>query len=116
MVGIQKKITQLLKIIQRFGPVLDTIVPGLGGLVGTLGSIGEDLTEGANNVYEDYQVAKKAGKKYSLGDGLRSFAGTFNPIPEAPTSMVKRPSAAMRSLTKSYGDLHPRLSLKSSEL
>jgi hypothetical protein len=113
MVGIQKKITQLLKLIQQFGPTLNVAIPGLGTIVSSLGSVGEDLMEGANNVYQDYQEAKKSEQKYGFFDGVKSFAKTYADA-EIPVSMVRRPSAAMKNLTKSYGNLHPRLQLKSS--
>jgi hypothetical protein len=112
MVGIQRKITQLMKIIQKFAPVLNNIVPGLGAVVGTLGSVGEKISDGAYNVYEDYKSAKSKGKKFGLGDGIKSFAGVDRGNESSVSSQVKRPPAAMSSLTKSYGQLHPRLKLK----
>jgi hypothetical protein len=88
-------------------------IPGLGTIVSSLGSVGDDLMEGANNVYQDYQEAKKSDKKYGFLDEVRPFGKTYADA-EIPVSMVRRPSAAMKNLTKSHGNLHPRLQLKAS--
>jgi hypothetical protein len=106
-----KKIVQILRLIQRFGPSFDVAVPGLGSIVSSLGSVVEDLAEGANNVYEDYTATKEAQKPYKFMDGVRSCGSTFAGS-EVPKSLVTRPSAAMKALTADYGGLHPRLQLK----
>jgi hypothetical protein len=98
MVGIYRKVKQLLQLVQDISPYINKIAPGVGTLVGAGASLGESVADGANNVYEDYQAAKKAKMKYGIEDGLRSFG---------------RKSAISR-LTKAYGGLHPRLQLKSS--
>jgi hypothetical protein len=98
MVGIYKKIKQILKMIQTYAPLIDKFAPGIGALVGSTAQLTDNITDGINNVYEDYSEAKNSGQEYGFRDGLSSFG---------------RPSAAMKTLTKSYGGLHPRLQLKS---
>jgi hypothetical protein len=108
---MHKKIVQILRPIQCFGPSLDVAVLGLGSIVSSLGSVAEDLAEGVNNVYEDYTAAKEAQKPYKFMDSVRSFGSTFAGS-EVSKSLVTRPSAAMKALTADYGGLHPRLELK----
>jgi hypothetical protein len=114
MVGIHKKITQLLKLVQKYAPILNNVIPGLGNIVGTVGKIGEHVADGVNNVYNDYQSAKKAKQKYGVLDGIKSFVSISakEPLPTKQLLPDKRPLPAMNSLTKSYGELHPRLKLK----
>ena len=100
MVGIYRKIKQVLDIVQQYAPFLDKIAPGVGTLVGSVAQLGDDITEGANNVYEDYNEAKKTGSEYGFLDGVKSFA--------RPASK----KSVMNSLSRSYGQLHPRLKLK----
>jgi hypothetical protein len=97
MVGIYRKVKQLLNLVQDITPYLNKFTPGLGPLIHAGASFGESVADGINNVYEDYQAAKKSGTSYGIGDGIKSFA--------RPTAVTK--------LTKSYGGLHPRLKLKS---
>jgi hypothetical protein len=99
MVGIKKKITQLLRLIQQFSPTLNVAVPGLGTIISSLGSVGEDLMEGVNNVYQDYQEAEKSEKKYGIIDGVRSFAKTYTDV-EVQISIVRRSSAANKKPNK----------------
>jgi hypothetical protein len=101
MINMHKKIVQILRLIQRFGPSLDVAVPGLGSIVSSLCSVAEDLAEGANNVYEDYTAAKDAQKPYKFMDGVRSFGSTFAGS-EVPKCLVTRSSAAMKVLTTDY--------------
>jgi hypothetical protein len=96
MVGIHKKVKQLLNIIQNYAPLLSNFVPGLGETVGMLSEVGSSVADGINNVYEDYTESKSNKKKYGLMDGVRSFT---------------RPNA-VKKLTKDYGGLHPRVKLK----
>jgi hypothetical protein len=103
MVGIHRKVVQLAKLLQKYSPVIDQLVPGLGSLVGSVAEIGENVADGVNNVYEYYNHAKRKGKKYEFGDGVSSFFKSSTPEP-----------SPIKSLTKSYGDLHPRLKLKES--
>jgi hypothetical protein len=105
MVGIHRKVVQLAKLLQKYSPVIDQLVPGLGSLVGSVAEIGENVADGVNNVYEDYNHAKRKGKKYGFGDGVSSFFKSSAPTPSSP----------IKSLTKAYGDLHPRLKLKESD-
>jgi hypothetical protein len=53
--------------------------------------------EGANNIYEDYQEAKKSERKYGLLIGVRSFAKTYVDA-KVSISMVRKPSAAIKNL------------------
>jgi hypothetical protein len=112
MVGIHRKVTQLLKFIQKYAPVLNNVIPGLGSIIKTGASIGEGMANGVNNVYNDYQDAKKKGTKYKILDGIKSFVSPAAQKSDI-SSKVIRPPAAMTSLTKTYGDLHPRVKLKS---
>jgi hypothetical protein len=99
MVGIYRKAKQLIKFIQQYSPFLDNIVPGASSVVGGLAGLADDITDGINNVYEDYGTFKKSDSgKYGLSRGLKTF--------------FSRPTAA-NTLTKEYGGLHPRLKLKS---
>jgi hypothetical protein len=95
MVGIHRKVVQLAKLPQKYSPVLDTVMPGMGELVGSVAGIGESVADGINNVYEDRKIAKQKGKKYGIGDGVESFFKL--------------------QLKKAYGELHPRLKLKEGE-
>jgi hypothetical protein len=116
MVGIYRKIKQILNAVQQYAPILDKFAPGVGALVGSVAALGDDITDGVNNVYEDYSEAKKSGGEYGFLDGVKSFArpavnGGAQSLPWA-AKPPNRPTAAMKSLTKSYGGLHPRLKLK----
>jgi hypothetical protein len=99
MVGIHKKVKQLLNVIQKYAPLLSKFVPGLEETVGAISEVGENIADGINNVYEDYTDTKFNRRNYCVMDGFRSFA---------------RPTA-IKSLTKEYGGLHPRVKLKDSE-
>jgi hypothetical protein len=99
MVGVHKKIKQLLNVIQQYAPLLSKFVPGLGETVSAISEVGGGVADGINNVYEDYTEAKSKKNRYGIMDGVRSFV---------------RPSA-MKKLTKDYGGLHPRLKLKEPE-
>ena len=100
MVGIYKKVKQLLNVIQTYAPLLSKFVPGLGETVEAISGVGENIADGINNVYEDYTESKSNKRNYGFMDGVRSFT---------------RPSA-VKKLTKDYGTLHPRIKLKDSEL
>jgi hypothetical protein len=97
MVGIYKKVKQLLNIIQQYAPLLSKIPPGFGETIGKISEVGENGADGINNIYEDYTEAKSKNRKYNVFDGVKSFI---------------RPTNAMKRLTKNYGNLHPRLKLK----
>jgi hypothetical protein len=73
MVGIHKKVKQLLNVIQNFDPLLSKFVPGLGETVGMLSDVGSSVADGINNVYEDCTESKSNKKRYGLMDGVRSF-------------------------------------------
>jgi hypothetical protein len=81
MVGIHKKVKQLLSVIQNYAPLLSKFVPGLGETVGMLSDVGGSVVDGINNAYEDYTESKSNKKNYGLMDGLRSFT--------RPTAMKK---------------------------
>jgi hypothetical protein len=115
MVGIQRKVSQIMKLIQKFAPVLNNVIPGLGTVVGKLGGIGEKISDGAYNVYEDYKSAKSKGKKFGIRNRIKSFVG-IRTNQDNVSSKIIRPPAAMKSLTKSYGELHPRVKLKNEEI
>jgi hypothetical protein len=134
MVGILKKIKQILKTVGDIAaPILNSIVPGLGPVISTVSEITQGIAGGGDNIIENYQAAKKSGKNFNFTDGLKSFFGGGNgeqvlnslsdfnsefkkvlgPVKGLSVkSNVQRPVAAMNTLTKSYGDLHPRLKLK----
>ena len=109
MVGIYKKVKQILNMIRTYAPILNKIAPGIAPLILPLTSVTETIADGVNNVYEDYGAAKKKSEKYGFFDGVKSFLD-----PERVTSLALPPSTdtAMKSLTKSYGGIHPRLNLK----
>jgi hypothetical protein len=54
MVGIHKKVKQLLSVIKNYAPLLSKFVPGLGETVGMLSEVGSLVVDGINNIYEDY--------------------------------------------------------------
>jgi hypothetical protein len=105
MVGIYKKVKQILKLVNQYAPFLDNIVPGLGTAVQSVGSLVDVGVDGGNSVYNDYIKAKQSGGRYGFADGVRSFFSTY----KAPT-----PTAA-NALSKSYGDLHPRVKLRDDD-
>jgi DNA polymerase/3'-5' exonuclease PolX len=101
MVGIHRKVVQLAKLLQKYSPILDTVMSGMGELVGAVAGIGESVADGVNNIYEDRKRAKQKGKKYGFGDGVESFFRNSGPTPTP--------------IKKVYGELHPRLKLKEEE-
>jgi hypothetical protein len=111
MVGIHRKVVDLTKLLQKYRPVIDQIVPGLGTLVGSVAEIGESVADGVNSVYKDYNREKRKGKNYNFADGVDSFFKNSAPQPGALPQSIPLPSP-IKSLTKSYGGLHPRLKLK----
>jgi phage-related protein len=112
MVGIYKKIKKILSIVQQYAPILDKFVPGVGTLVKSVAQVGDGIADGVNNVYEDYTSAKKSGSKYGFFDGVKSFGRAAGSIAESGVSSVKNIQPAMKTLTRTYGQLHPRLKLK----
>jgi hypothetical protein len=101
MVGIYRKVKQILQLVKDIAPYIDRFAPGLGSLINMGAGLGGSIADGTNNVWEDYQTAKKSGTTYGVGDGVRSFV----------RKAAKEPSAVSK-LTKDYGGLHPRLRLK----
>jgi hypothetical protein len=95
MVGIARKVKQLTNLVRKYAPVVDNFIPGFSTVANTAIDVGENLYDGISNVYDDYQVSKKKGRTYGIKDGIKSFM---------------RPGA-LRSLTKDYGDVNPRLHL-----
>jgi hypothetical protein len=99
MVGIAKKVKQIVDLVRKYSPMVDMIVPGFSSIANTALNVGEKIFDGATNIYDDYKAAKKKGKKYSFIDGVSSFA---------------RPGA-LQQLTKDYGGVHSRLGLDDSK-
>jgi hypothetical protein len=58
MVGIHKKVKQLLNVIQQYAPLLSKFVTGLGETVEAINEVGGNTADGINNVYEHYTDAK----------------------------------------------------------
>jgi hypothetical protein len=108
MVGIFRKVKQILKFVQQYAPYLDQVVPGLGNSIKSVASIADNIADGSNAVYDDYQSVKNDGGTYNFKRGLNTFfkptAKKLEEIPSAPT--------ATNILTKGYGGVHPRLELK----
>jgi hypothetical protein len=98
MVGIPKKVKQVLKFIQIYSPYLNTIQPGLGTFVNSLANVTDDVVDRGGRVYDSYTEQKKKNKKYTIKDGLNDFFNT-------PAT----------NLAKDYGKIHPRLQLKSGD-
>jgi hypothetical protein len=65
MVGILKKVKQLLNVIQNYAPLLSKFVPGLGKTVGMLSEVGSSVGDGINNVYEDF-TGVRSNKKITV--------------------------------------------------
>jgi hypothetical protein len=114
MVGIYKKVKQLLKMVQQYSPFLNNVVPGLGTAIQTVSGIVDKGVDGANNVYNDYNSSKKDNRSYNFLDGAKSFFNTYldDYTPQGTDVVVQTPA---NRLSKSYGDLHPRLKLKSGD-
>jgi hypothetical protein len=53
MVGIHKKFKQLLKVIQKYTPLLSKFVPVLGETVGAISEVGENIHN-----YDDRNIKK----------------------------------------------------------
>jgi hypothetical protein len=106
MVGIYKKVKQLFKFINQYSLLLDNAVPGLGTAIQSVGSLVDVGVDGGNSVYNDYMRAKQGNQKYGFTDGVKSFFSTYN--------SPKRLTAA-NTLSKSYGELHPRVKLKEDD-
>jgi hypothetical protein len=102
MVGIYKKAKHLFKIVSQYAPLLNNLVPGLGEAVGVLSSLADSTADGMNNVYNDYNSAINSGESYGFRKGLKSF---FRPMAGTKKSVAN-------TLSKEYGQLHPRLELK----
>jgi phage-related minor tail protein len=51
MVGIHKKVKQLLNVIQQYASLLSKFVPGLGETVEAISEVGGNIADGINNVY-----------------------------------------------------------------
>jgi hypothetical protein len=109
MVGIYKKAKHLFKIVSQYAPFLNNLVPGLGEAVGVLSSIADSTTDGINNVYNDYNSAINSGETYGFRKGLNSF---FRPMIKGG---VSDKISVANTLSKEYGQLHPRLELKNDE-
>jgi hypothetical protein len=94
MVGIAKKVKQLLNLVRKYSPFLNTVIPGFSSVAGIAADVGDRIVDGASSVYDDYQESKKKGQKYGVGDGIKSFF---------------KPAGAVNTLTKDYGEVHHRL-------
>jgi hypothetical protein len=94
MVGIAKKVKQLINLVRKYSPFLNSVIPGFSAVAGIAADVGDKIVDGVSNVYDDYKDKKKKGKDYGLGDGIKSFF---------------RPPGAVETLTKEYGKVHPRL-------
>jgi hypothetical protein len=120
MVGLLKKIRNILKFVQDNSHLANFIVRGLGPLVKSVGALGENVTDRAEKVYDAYQSAKQEGKKFKFKDGVQTFfkdpdlSGYFKPVINDIQNIVtqNRPAEAVKTMTKAYGGLHPRLKLK----
>jgi hypothetical protein len=86
-----------------------------------VGALGENVTDRTEKVYDAYQSAKKGGKKFKFKDGVQTFfkknpdlSNYFKPVVNDIQNIVtqNRPPEAVKTMTKSYGGLHPRLKLK----
>jgi hypothetical protein len=71
MVGIHKKVKQLLNVTQQYVLLLSKFVLGLGETVEVISEVGGNTSDGINNVYEDYTESKTNKRKYGIMDGIR---------------------------------------------
>jgi hypothetical protein len=99
MVGILRKIMQVIRaakgpVLKFLTPLINSFAPGVGELVATGAS---ELVDRAGNTYDAYEAAQAAGEKFKFSDGVKTF--------------LSPPSGAVKTKTKEYGDLHPRLKL-----
>jgi hypothetical protein len=124
MVGILKKIRQILKFVQDNSHLANFIMPGLGPIISSVSALGANVTDRVEKVYNAYQSSKKVGKKFKFRDGVQTFLENTDDLSDMIKLIVKdvrnliaptqnRPPEAVKILTKEYGDLHPRLKLKS---
>jgi hypothetical protein len=74
MVGMFRKVSQLLKFVQQFSPTINKIVPGLGSLLSIGAGVGNTLAEGVGGVYDHFQESKRSKQKYGIKEGIKSFA------------------------------------------
>jgi hypothetical protein len=105
MVGIFKKIKQILQFVQNNASLANYLVPGLGPFINSVGALGENITDRAETVYNKYQETRKSDKKFSIKDGIETFF--TNTPPDKPQEPVKL-------FSKPYGELHPRIRLKNN--
>jgi hypothetical protein len=76
------------------------------------------VTDRAEKVYDAYQNSKKDGKKFKFRDGVKTFfkdsnlSNYISPVVDNIQNIINRPPEAVKTMTKSYGGLHPRLKLK----
>jgi hypothetical protein len=100
MVAILRKIMQVIRaakgpVLKFLAPLINSFAPGVGDLV-TTGA--NELVERAGNTYDAYEAAKEAGQPFKFHDGVKAF-------------LAPRPPGAVKTKTKEYGDIHPRLQL-----
>jgi hypothetical protein len=108
MVGIFRKVKQILKFARQYSPFLDRVVPGLGTGIQSVAGIADNIADGANAVYDDYQSVKREGGTYNFGRGLNTFFSPLAPKKGGETKV----QTATNLLTQGYGGIHPRLELK----
>jgi hypothetical protein len=95
-------------------------MPGFGPLIQSVGALGENVTDRAEQVYNAYRRSKKEGRKYTFKDGVETFfkdpdfSSILKPVVNDVQDLINqnRPPDAVKTLTKAYGGLHPRLKLK----
>jgi hypothetical protein len=63
MVGLLKKIKQVLKFVQDNSHLANFLIPGIGHIVRSVGALGENITDRAEKVYNAYQNSKKTKDK-----------------------------------------------------
>jgi hypothetical protein len=76
MPGIWKKIKDIGGMITGIAaPLLNIAVPGAGAVLDLASKGVMALGDGIDGTVSDYKAAKKAGQKFTFGDGLSSAIG-----------------------------------------
>jgi hypothetical protein len=78
VVGLLKNIRNILKFFQDNADLANFIIPGLGPVVRSVGTLGENVTDWAERVYDAYQNSKQEGKKFKFKDGVQTFLQDSN--------------------------------------
>jgi hypothetical protein len=118
MVGILRKIMQIIKtargpVLKLLAPLMNSFAPGVGDLVAKGAN---EVIDRSSNTLDAYEAAQEAGEDFKFHDGVKAFFGDGPPPSKGrDTEFFGAPPGAMKTKTKDYGGLHPRLQLKAED-